>query len=996
MKHPNKHLDRPNRTLLSCALASCLLLAAAPAAFAQSTSATLRGQVSADSTPAAGATVTATNTGTGLSRSAQVSPAGSYSLAGLPPGTYRIEVTANGQTSSQNVTLQVGQTATLNLGVGGVAETAGGEATDLDTVTVTAPLLIETRTSEIATYVTQRQIELLPQASRNFLAFADTVPGMQFVTSANGEESQLRSGAQGSSNINVFIDGVGQKNYVTPGGITGQDDSRGNPFPQSAIGEYKVITSNYKAEYDQISSAAVTAVTRSGTNDFSGSFFWDRTSDDWRTATPIEESEGGKTESRTEQYGVAFGGPILRDRLHFFVAYEAKDYVVPSVVSLPNDYSGPFPSGFEDEFGTTSNPFKQELYFGKLSLQANDENLLELSLRYRDESSLSGIGGQSASSYGNDFVNDETRADLRWVYSNMNWLNEAHLTFEDANYNPRPITLDTPGIVLQAATPNNPRLDLLRLGGGRNFQDKGQKGISLQNDLTFFGWENHTFKMGFKYKTVDLTAFEQNPANPQYFFDVNQSLAIPNRVQFGAAVPGVDRSFESGNKQFGIYIQDDWEVNEKLTLNLGVRWDYEDTPGYTDYVVRPELAAALRGWTNIQNADYDIEDYISDGSNREAFKGAWQPRLGFSYDLGGDERHVVFGGAGRAYDRNLFDYLARERLKGSFPTYEYQFNAPGYACTVGVNNCLQWDPSYYDPSVLAALVAGNPNLGGEINLINNELDTPYSDQFSIGMRNLVPLMGHDWNTSVTLSHIRSHDGIVFRLGNRYEDGRFRANPNASWGGAPFGQPIPGFGTLLLADNGIETRLNALLISLDKPYTADSGWSMTVAYTYSDAEENRSNASNGETYIFDYPYVGNTFYTSTGVPKHRLVVAGITDIPYGITLSGKLTLATPTPRDTVNCFDAPDFDNCFFQPFIPDTTIGYKQFDLALQKVWDTGSDVNFSVRADVLNVFDWRNWNDYEGWRGGPGDANPNFQQRNGIGIIEPTRTFKLSFGLNW
>src|SRR3546814_17069643 len=75
----------------------------------------------------------------------------------------------------------------------------------------------------------------------------------------------------GSNNINEIIDGGGQKNYGTPGGMTGQDDSRVNPCPQAAIGEYKVITSNYKAEYDQISSAAVVAVTKSGTNEFRGS-----------------------------------------------------------------------------------------------------------------------------------------------------------------------------------------------------------------------------------------------------------------------------------------------------------------------------------------------------------------------------------------------------------------------------------------------------------------------------------------------------------------------------------------------------------------------------------------------------------------------------------------------------------------------------------------------------------------------------------------------------
>src|SRR3546814_10448455 len=104
--------------------------------------------------------------------------------------------------------------------------------------------------------------------------------------------------------------------------MTGQDDSRGNPFPQAAIGEYKVITSNYKAEYDQISSAAVVAVTKSGTNEFRGSFFWDRTSESWREPSPIEEDRGFKTEELTAQYGATFSGPIIRAKLHFFRSAE--------------------------------------------------------------------------------------------------------------------------------------------------------------------------------------------------------------------------------------------------------------------------------------------------------------------------------------------------------------------------------------------------------------------------------------------------------------------------------------------------------------------------------------------------------------------------------------------------------------------------------------------------------------------------------------------------
>src|SRR3546814_19961252 len=98
---------------------------------------------------------------------------------------------------------------------------------------------------------------------------------------------------------------------------------------------------------------------------------------------------------------------------------------------------------------------------------------------------------------------------------------------------------------------------------------------------------------------------------------MNESLEQPYQVEFTA--PLADRApfFESKNKQFGIDIQDDWEVTDKLTLNLGLRWDYEDNPSYVDYRVPDDLAAALRGWTNIQNADYDIEDYISTGRSEE-------------------------------------------------------------------------------------------------------------------------------------------------------------------------------------------------------------------------------------------------------------------------------------------------------------------------------------------------------------------------------------------
>ncbi len=1016
---------RIRQSLLCCALAACVVTAA-PQAFAQSASATLRGKVLIDSTPASEAQVTATNVATGLSRTAQARN-GSYNLAGLPPGTYKVDVTADGQAQSETVTLAVGQTATLDLGVGGVVEAApAADATDLDTVTVVAPAaLVETKTSEVATYVSQKQIEMLPQNSRNFLAFAETVPGMLLDTTPNGQETQLRSGAQGASAINVYIDGVGQKNYVTPGGITGQDDSEGNPFPQGAIGEYKVITSNYKAEYDQLSSAAVTAVTKSGTNDFEGSVFWDKTTESWREPSPAEEARGAKDEEKVEQYGATFGGPILRDKLHFFVTYEAKDIVRPAPIEPPSSVvnSGrPLPPEITQYYGGASRPFNQDVYFGKLSWQASDEHLMELTAKYRKETGILGIGGVNVPENGTALNNDDTRLDLRSVYSTMNWLNEAHLIYEKAAYNPTPVT-PIPSSRYTVVDPNNSNnrtLTVLNLGGGGSFQDKGQKGLGVQDDLTYFGWEGHTIKMGFKYKSVDLKAFQQFPPYPRYWYDVDESLTQPYRVEYTSPRTGRDPFVTSNNLQFGIYIQDDWEVTDKLTLNLGVRWDYEEIPSYTGFRLDPNIERALRNWSNIQNTDYDIDDYIPGTGKRDNFKGAIQPRLGFSYDLTGDQRHVIFGGAGRAYDRNLFDYMAREYYGGAFTTYSINFSTPLHTCAPS-SSCIPFNPALLTPEGLAAFTAANPVAGGEVNLLNNDLKTPYSDQYSLGMRNIVELWGNDWNTAVTFQHIRARDGFYSHLGNRRPDGSFHQfeAQGQTWGGAPFGFAIPGYGSLVLADNGMSYNQNSLLLSADKPFRNDSPWGVNIAYTYTDAEENRPNASNGETYLFDYPFATNDHYVSTGVPKHQLVLSGIWSPGWDLTFSGKLVLRSPTPLSAVNNLLSPPANQCpipgapntngqpgpdctslysYYDPVTPEGTIGYKRFDLAAQKRWTFGDRFGFKVRADVINVFNWRNWTQYNtNWGPAGGPQNPDVGERtSGNEIYLPTRTFKVSVGVDW
>jgi len=160
---------------------------------------------------AAGTQVRAVDANTGAAATATVRADGSYVIVGLRPGTYHIQAGAG---DAQDITLAVGETTTLDLDAGAATTT---------TVTVVGRRK-EVRTSEVATNVSQTQINSLPQNGRNFLNFAALAPGVAVSTDAEGKT--FRGGATYANQVNVFIDGQSQKNQVLQGGVAGQDSSR--------------------------------------------------------------------------------------------------------------------------------------------------------------------------------------------------------------------------------------------------------------------------------------------------------------------------------------------------------------------------------------------------------------------------------------------------------------------------------------------------------------------------------------------------------------------------------------------------------------------------------------------------------------------------------------------------------------------------------------------------------------------------------------------------
>ena len=949
------------------ALAAAVLLALAGPGWAQLSTATIQGQVSSGAGMAqAGVAVIAVNLANGNTQRTTTRADGSYVLAGLQPGEYELRV---GAQKSQRITVAVGETAAVDLAL---ADGAGQQ------VTITGSISRkDVRTSELGTAVSRKQIEAMPQVSRNFLSFADQAPGVRFETDASGVVT-VNSGGSDRNNINVYIDGVSQKNNILRGGASGMDSTRGNPFPQSAVAEYKVITQNYKAEFDQVSSAAITAVTKSGGNELHGDAFWDFTRDSFLAYTPAQAQDKANGNDRAafkaQQYGFSVGGPIKRDTAHFFVAYEGKNIATPRSLSYAN-VAPPLPNaGLAATLfalqGSHNQTFQEDLVMSRFDFELASNSHLDLSLRLRRENDFLVEGNLSAP--GNDKTKkyDETRLDLRHTLTRDQFVNEARVGYENYVWAPQS-ALDAPEIKYFISPTNssgNGKSEVVWTGGSPDAQRREQKGWLLQDDLTYTALAGHTVKTGAKVKLMDYQLsgtsrmvdiysklLDKTTGNP--ILNLNAAYPGADYFQFDPKIPATVVSYK--NNQVGLYAQDDWKLNKNLELNLGLRWDYETNPLNNSYVTPAALVTALNktditrygiapaaGQTYAQSlakGGININDYISTGSNRKSFYGALAPRIGLSFDVLGNAQTVLYAGYGRAYDRTMANH-AMDELQHSLTT-------------------------------------------GDQFMIRNDYKTPYSDQFSAGVRQALGV----WNTEVGVTYTHAKNQFNWFAGDRAPDGGWGVKAGSidpNWGAGP-----QGYGMLVLGDFISQQKTQQMFVRADKPYTRDSGWQGGVTYTYSDGRTtNRDWTDDTFNWGYGKPGAVGGFNPSKLVERHRIVASGLADgvLPWGMALSGKLTVGSGLPYRITACPLSWDVCNSFYGD--PSWT---RQIDLAATKSFKLpGGD--FSLRVDVLNLFNSVNWNQYNDWGGGPGNPqnftggdNGDLGKRTGTSL--PMRTVKLT-----
>ena len=992
------------------ALAMAIALGTAGAASAQVASSTLRGTVYEGATAEAGGTILATETATGYVTRGRIAADGGYVFSGLRPGSYRIDVTtADGQTTTDTVTLALGQVATLDLDVAVQTAAADANAAELGEVVVTGRRVFEVRTPEVATNVSQTQINALPQINRNFLSFAALAPGVR--VSESDTERTISAGGQGAAAINVFIDGQNQKSTIIDGGVAGQDDSRGNPFPQAAVQEFRVISQNFKAEYEQASSSIITSVTRSGTNDFSGDLFVSYQNQDWIQQDSIARERGlPKPDLERLQWGASVGGPIIEDRLHYFLTYERKDETRASNVSINRAAYEPL---FANEYGTFETPFEEDLFFGKISWSIDDRQRLDVSATYRTESDVRFGGGTQAYSRA-DEINAETKSlNIRHQYQGDAFLNEATVDYFEYVYNPTSLNFDDYGrnyIIYNdncadGADPlvcpvtagfqfnsGNRGETIFSTGGGTNNQFIRQRNWTFRDDLTFndIEWNGlHTLKMGIKFSAQNMYVRKDLGRNPQFTYDIdarpeiNGSRDIPVQVDLGVAVAPADVD----NNVFGLYIQDDWQITDKLELNLGLRWDYEDNALNNDYSTPQSIRDTLRAIQALPGYDFpsyfDPEDYITDG--RDAFTGAWQPRIGFSYDVFGDEQTVVFGGAGRYYDRVGFNFAFDERFKPFQTNKTVYFSQTGGPR--GGQNTIAWNPIYLTPEGLDPLLDAIPG-SGEIFLVNNDMEPPRTDQFNFGVRQKFG----DFQTALTLAYGKSENLFAWYIANALTEtgGRFD-------GPSPVDVGHPEFRDLIFyANNDAEQTFKAMYLTVDKPFDTASNWGMTLAYTLSEAERNGSRDGGIAGFDFDYntPGLSQRFPTAQD-ERHRVVATGIVGLPMDFRLSGIVTLGSGLPFNVFNCPTQTNPNICWNggrpekHDFIIPNAWAYRQVDLRLTKSFEVPYGDRIEFVFDAINVFGFKNYSGFEG-----DFNNVNFGRRNAQ--FQPTRSFQVGLRYSW
>lgn len=677
-----------------------------------------------------GVTVTLSNADTGFERVATTDAAGAFRFAGVPVGSYavRFELSGFGTVVQEGVKVNVGSTR----GVEAQMQVASLE--EAITVTTEAPL-IQTEAA-LGLVVEQEQLETLPLNGRQFANLAVLAPGTTLSYNSDPTKpGQLTVQLGGGNGRNV--------NYIMDGGDNTDDTIGGalQNFNLEAVAEFKMQTQQYKAEYGRSSGGVLSVVTKSGTNDFAGSLYGFFRDDSLNTKTETEKLNGlDKQAYERKQYGASLGGPIVRDRAHFFATYEKTERDTNYVVST----GGLFPS-FDGS--VVALPFEDELGTAKLTWDINAKQYLQVRYGFQENADKYGASSLAAPDALGTLTNKYKSLLVgHTAQLGADRLNEFVFQYTDFSNN---ITADStdPLIYYPSGFHTGQNLNTPQ----STFQTKYQYRDDFSWSSTL-GGRRHDFKTGLNY------IHEPELGGDFTVGTAGQLTASQDRI--GSPIILIERSGGFSGQdtpvdQYSVYVQDDWSVTDRITLNLGLRYDYWE--GY-DLDQRSNII-----WQTLSTQTQYNESYLRDfqggkGGKLENDDDNFAPRLGLTWDRKGDGRHIVRAGYGTYYDfpyTNATILFPASAVQSVYGVVYRHFNPNGIR---NANGTLYQPGDPLPPNQIPSFSNPPP-----AEVASPTLATPYSDQFSLGYSWQV----NDWlGLNAELLSVDYHD-IPFR---------FRANP----------------------------------------------------------------------------------------------------------------------------------------------------------------------------------------------------------------------------
>lgn len=874
-----------------------------------------------------GAAVTIRNRETSLERNVVTNSNGQFSASVLPVGPYSITVRSAGFADTVvNVTLTVGDTTPVDVmispqGASVTVDVSGSSdviATDSETVSST---------------ISQRLVSDLPVRGRNFAEFAQLSPGIV----QEGDRSGLVISGQRSINSNVAIDGADFNDAL-------QGNQRGGNeavffFPQTAIREFQVVRSGASAEVGRTGAGFVNAVTKSGTNDLRGEFFYFNRN----KKLTSRDAFGQDLDNAQNQFGGSVGGPIKRDRAFFFVGLEQNFLRVPFFVKFDTLPGATVPAqilALEGQQRGTNNP---TALFGRVDVNLNAKNTLNIQTNYTR------FNGENF-----NFENPRQNVSVEGNYSRSN---------RSIGVKSGLVTVISPRLIneLQVQVATDRRLEEPNVLGGQaviaNFGTLGGdrarprrfESVRFQvKDNMSYEIGRHRLKFGFDVNINDVTQQRESNTQPRFDYESrtvsgvliansleNYLAGRPRRFRQTLAAANPDDLIYNGvQKEVAIFITDKFDITRNLKANLGLRWEGQINPQPTN----PNPAIPETGL--IPN---DLKQ--------------WQPRAGLAWDVRGNGDTVVRLSAGIFAARTPATLFQRVNTNNGLTTSEIEI-AETTACrnsiVVNLAGCRLRGPNAIVtfPNGLTTIPAGFTVLPRVFGFAP-DFKNPRSFQSSITVEQKLP-----YEMVMTAGFTRNSS---YNLQRRIDRNLFPPTINAA--GYPIfssTRPRTNIAQLEINESSAHSSYNALTVSLRRRFA--NRFQFESNYTLAENRDDDSNERNFSRQPTQNPF---NLKAEAGPSKqdvrHNFNVSGLYDLGRGFTLSAIMVTRSGFPY-TALVEDGSDINgdlndandrvaingqlsgrNAFRQP-------GFFNLDMRLLKAFTFGETKKLDLSVEVFNL----------------------------------------------